>query len=203
MKDYKGHKVFNPFYLFYLEGPWRDEWQQPEAVIKALKLSEGTTIADIGAGGGYFAEKLSKRVGKSGRVYATDVQEIMISKLQDRAKDHRLHNMTVIRSTFEDSGVPEKTCDIAFFSSVYKEIENRVTYMKNLSRILKENGRVAIIEYRVDSPERGPEVQYRLPEAQVIKEMEAAGYALVEKYDFLPREYFLVFGLRTSAEPVL
>lgn len=195
MKEYKGHKVFNPIYLIYLEGPWRDSWQLPGEVIKALRLREGMTIADIGAGGGYFAEKFSKRVGPTGRVYATDVQEVMLRRLRARAKNHKLRNVTVLRSTFEDSGVPKGSCDIAFFSSVYKELTNRVTYMKNLGLILKEKGRVAIIEYRLETLDPGPEVQYRISESQVIEEMEAAGYRLLEKFDFLPREYFLVFGL--------
>jgi len=198
MRNYEGHKVFNPFYLFYLESSWRDGWQKPEEVVKALRLSPGDVIADIGAGGGYFTEKFSRSVGDAGRVYATDVQKIMIRKLHDRVKNRSLRNVTVVVGAFDDPRLPDQSCDIAFFSSVYKEIEDREAYMRKLGRGLKPGGRVAIIEYRLDAPEPGPEVGARLPEERVIQEMDAAGYTLAERFDFLPREYFLVFVLKEN-----
>ncbi len=198
MLYYEGHKVFNPFYLFYLESSWRDGWQKPGEVIKALRLSPGDVIADIGAGGGYFTEKFSRSVGDAGRVYATDVQKIMIRKLHDRVKSRSLRNVTVVVGAFDDPRLPDQSCDVAFFSSVYKEIDGREAYMRKLGRGLKPGGRVAIIEYRLDAPEPGPEVSARLPEERVIREMGAAGYALAERFDFLPREYFLVFALKES-----
>jgi len=194
MTDYHGHKVFNPFYLFYLESPKRDQWQMPERVLAALRVSEGQVVADIGAGGGYFTEKFSRRVGTNGHVYATDVQDVMIRKLTKRVKRRGLGNVTVVRGDFDDPRLPAGVCDLAFFSSVYKEISDRATFLKRLHPVLKPAGRVAILEYRPDADAPGPPRAYRLPEAQVVAELEEAGYRLVERFDFLPREYFLVFA---------
>lgn len=193
MREKDGHTLFNPAYLFYLESRSRDQWQMPDDVLNTLQVREGEVVADIGAGGGYFTEKLAKRVGPSGRVYATDVQDIMIRKLNKRVVKRGLTNVTVIRAGFQDPMLPNASCDLAFFSSVYKEIDDRVAYMETLRQALKENGRVAILEYRPNEESPGPPKQYRLAEPAIIAEMNAAGYALAERHDFLPRECFLVF----------
>ena len=193
MREYEGHHVFNPVYLFYLESRQRDAWQKPEEVIHALALPAGASVADIGAGGGYFTEKLARAVGSTGRVYATDVQPTMIRKLQRRVEKRSLTNVTVIHSGFDDPGLSEQSCDLAFFSSVYKEIDDRVEYMKRLRRALKAGGRVAILEYRPDTDAPGPEKKDRLPESQVLDELKAAGYRRIQRFEFLPREYFLIF----------
>ena len=193
MRDYEGHHVFNPVYLFYLESSERDAWQKPDEVIQALALPPAASVADVGAGGGYFTEKLARAVGSSGRVYATDVQPVMIRKLRRRVEKQSLTNVTVIHSGFDDPGLPAQSCDLAFFSSVYKEIDGRVEYMKRLRYALKAGGRVAILEYRPNADAPGPEKKDRLPESQVVDELEAAGYRLEQRFEFLPREYFLVF----------
>lgn len=194
MKDYAGHRVFNPMYLFYLEWGLRDKWQKPDEVITALELPPSAVVADIGAGGGYFTEKFSAAVGPSGRVYATDVQEVMIKRLGKRVGRRGLGNVSVVRGGFHDTMLPESCCDLAFFSSVYKEIDARISYMRNVRRILKPGGRVAILEYRRDVDAPGPEPGSRLAQEQVIDEMQSAGFVLLKSLDFLPREYFLVFG---------
>jgi ubiquinone/menaquinone biosynthesis C-methylase UbiE len=194
MTDYRGHRVFNPFYLFYLESPRRDKWQMPQQVLDALRVSEGQVVADIGAGGGYFTEKFSRRVGTNGHVYATDVQPVMIRKLTKRVKRRALTNVTVVLGEFGDPKLPDNSCDLVFFSSVYKEISDRVSYMERVRWALKADGRVAILEYRPDASAPGPPRKYRLAEEQVVTELEAAGFRLVERFDFLPREYFLVFA---------
>ncbi len=194
MHNYEGHRVFNPVYLFYLESPQRDAWQKPDEVIQALALPPGASVADIGAGGGYFTEKLAQAVGPSGRVYATDVQPIMIRKLERRAEKHGLANVIVIHSGFQDTDLPARSCDLVFFSSVYKEIDHRVDYLKRLRPALKPGGRVAVIEYRPDAEGPGPPKPDRLTEARVLEEFDAAGFRCVQRFGSLPREYFLVFA---------
>jgi predicted methyltransferase len=195
MRPYQGHVVFNPLYLFYLESPSRDRWQKPAEVLQALQLAQGHVVADIGAGGGYFTEKLQQRVGPAGHVYTTDVQEVMLKKLRKRFAQPGHANVTVIHATFDDPRLPPGACDLALFSSVYKEIQGREAYMKKVRNALKPGGRVAILEYRPDDRSPGPPRRYRLPESQVIAEMQAAGFVLRQRFDFLPREYFLVFGV--------
>ncbi|MBL7203904.1 MAG: methyltransferase domain-containing protein [Desulfobacteraceae bacterium] len=194
-----GHRIFNPEYLWYLESEDRYRWQKPDQVIEALELSEGDIIADIGAGGGYFTEKFSKRVGKSGHVYAVDVQDIMITLLKERVNKDKLDNVTVIKGRFETPMLPSKSVDIAFFSSVYKEISERIEYMKEVRKSLKRDGRVAILEFYKDGGFAGPEYGDLMYESQVIEELEKAGFVLTRSFDFLPEEYFLLFGIKDDA----
>ena len=191
--DYKGHMVFNPDYLWYLESPSRDTWQKPDQVIKTLHISPRDVVADIGAGGGYFTERFSKTVGPFGLVYATDVQDVMLEDLKKRANARGLHNVKVVRGAFDNPMLPENSCDLVFFSSVYKEIDNRVDYMRKVRRVLKPGGRVAIIEYRPGATVVGPPPEMRLSSEQVKGELAASGFTLGKEYDFLPREYFLIF----------
>jgi arsenite methyltransferase len=200
MRQYEGRTVFNPIYLFYLESKSRDDWQMPNKVMDTLRVAPGQVVADVGAGGGYFTEKLSKRVGPAGRVFATDVQTTMVKKLHRRVREAQLTNVTVVAAGFDDPSLPARSCDLVFFSSVYKEIEGREAYMKRLQPALKPEGRVAILEYRPDDPNPGPPKQYRLSEAEIVTEMQAAGYHLVESFDFLPRECLLVFRVSGGQE---
>ncbi|MCF8143330.1 MAG: methyltransferase domain-containing protein [Deltaproteobacteria bacterium] len=193
MIEMEGHRVFNPEYTWYLESEDRDRWQKPDQVIEALQIPEGAVIADIGAGGGYFTERFSNQVGKRGHVYAVDVQDVMIGLLKKRVKDRNLENVTVIKGKFETPMLPCHAMDIAFFSSVYKEIDDRIQYMKEVRRSLKPGGQVAIIEFYRDRGLLGPELADRLSETQVIDEMRSAGFVLIQRFDFLPKEYFLLF----------
>jgi arsenite methyltransferase len=200
MIELEGHRVFNPEYLWYLESENRDQWQKPDQIIQALQLPEGAIIADIGAGGGYFTERFSKRVGRFGHVYAVDVQDIMITLLKERIRNNKLENVTVIKGKFETPMLPLHAIDVAFFSSVYKEIGERVRYMKEVRRSLKPDGRVAIIEFYKDRGFIGPELADRLYETQVIDEMNRSGFVLIQRFDFLPKEYFLLFGIVDETE---
>jgi ubiquinone/menaquinone biosynthesis C-methylase UbiE len=199
MIDYEGHRVFNPRYLWALESQKRDRWQQPDRVLETLALPEGAAVADIGAGGGYFAERFSRWVGPAGRVYATDVQEPMLARLRQRVAERDLANVEVVAAAFDDPTLPDACCDLIFFSSVYKEIDGRVDYLRKLRPALRAGGRVAILEFRPRTFGAGPPRDVRLPPEQVVDELAEAGFALVESYDFLPREYFLVFAPANGA----
>lgn len=190
-----GYRVFNPRYLFYLESEKRAEWQKPDEVLAALDLSPANGIADIGAGGGYFSARFARQLGEGGRVYAVDVQDAMIERLRERVIAESLDNVQVIKAAFDDPNLPENSCDLVFLSSVYKEIVDRPAYMRKVRPALRPGGRIAILEYRVDERAPGPPRAMRLSPEQITMEMESAGFHLVEEYDFLPRENFLVFAV--------
>lgn len=191
-----GHRVFNPLYLFYLDGRSRDAWQQPERVIDALALAPDAVVADVGAGSGYFTERFARRLGAGGFVYATDVQEEMLDRLRARVAHKRLANVSVVIARFDDPSLPEACCDLVFLSSVYKEIDERIVYMEKVRRVLRPSGRVAILEYRPDWEGPGPPRADRLSPESVTLEMAAAGFELRGQHDFLTRQYFLVFARR-------
>jgi ubiquinone/menaquinone biosynthesis C-methylase UbiE len=201
MVEREGHRVFNPAYLWWLDSRCRDAWQEPEAVLDALAIPKGAVVADIGAGSGYFAEPLADRVGPAGLVYATDVQDEMIEALDQRVAEHGLDNVRVVRATFDDPTLPQTCCDLVFFSSVYKEIDGRVDYMKKVARLLRPGARVAILEFRPGAPGGGPPPGDRLAPETVARELANAGYTLVATRDFLPRQYLLVFTWTAHLQP--
>jgi arsenite methyltransferase len=194
MHERDGHRVFNPVYTFALEGDDREEWQRPEELMDALQIGPGSRVADVGAGSGWFTERLARRVGPSGVIYASDVQPEMISKLRERVAQLELANVRIIEARYEDARLPPAASDVVVFLHVYKEISERVPYMKRVLPALAPGARVAIVEFEPDAGGRGPPRKYRLARTTVISELEHAGYRLVQEHDFLPRQYFLVFA---------
>jgi ubiquinone/menaquinone biosynthesis C-methylase UbiE len=166
----------------------------PNEVMDALTISESDVVADIGAGGGYFTRRFSDRVGPGGRVYASDVQREMIDQLTARDTEAGYDNVEIVLSEFEDPRLPPGCRNLAFSGNVYKEIVNRSAYIVRLRSILKPEGRVAIMGFRPVDGFPGPPEDVRLSREQVIQEIEEAGFQLTESFDFLFRQYLLVFA---------
>lgn len=172
------------------DDPKRDAWQKPHEVIQALALKPDAVVADIGAGTGYFATRLAHRVPK-GRVYAVDTEPDMVRHLNERAQRNGLKNLSAVTGTPNDPRLPQKA-DLVLLVDVYHHIGERERYFSKLSGNLKPGGRVAIIDFRMDSPE-GPPKAARIEPERVKAEMKRAGYELAQEHAFLPRQYFLVF----------
>jgi len=172
------------------DDPKRDEWQKPHEVIQALRLKPDSVVADLGAGTGYFAARLANML-RNGRVYAVDIEPDMVKHLAKRAKDEQLPNLIAVQASPEDARLPAKV-DLVLLVDVYHNIGARKAYFKKLRGALKPGGRVAIIDFRLDSPE-GPPKDARVSPRQIKAEMKAAGYTLAQEHGFLPRQNFLVF----------
>jgi predicted methyltransferase len=173
------------------DDPKRDAWQKPHEVIQALALKPDAVIADIGAGTGYFAARLAHMTPK-GRVYAVDSEPAMVKHLAERAKREGLNNLVPLPAKPNDPALPEKV-DLAMFVDVYHHIESRERYFRQLAGSLKPDGRVAVIDFRMDSPV-GPPRAARIEPERVKAELAKAGYSLAQEHVFLPNQYFLVFA---------
>ena len=172
------------------DDPERDAWQKPHQVIQALGLRPDAVIADIGAGTGYFAVRFANMV-PAGKVYAVDVEADMVRYLAERAKKEKRPNLVAVKGAAGDPRLPEKA-DLVVLVGVYHHIEQRERYFRALAASLKPGGRIAVIDFRMDSPS-GPPKSARVAPERVKAELAAAGYALSEEHGFLPRQYFLVF----------
>jgi SAM-dependent methyltransferase len=172
------------------DDPERDAWQKPHQVIHALGLAPDAAVADIGAGTGYFSARLANML-KNGRVYAVDIEPGMVKHLAERAKREGLANLLPVAGAAESPRLPAKV-DLALLVDVYHHVDDRERYFRDLRKSLKPGGRVAIIDFRLDSPD-GPPREARIAPEQVKAEMKKAGYALLEEHPFLPRQYYLVF----------
>lgn len=172
------------------DDPERDAWQKPHEVLQALKLAPDASVADIGSGTGYFAVRLAHVVPK-GRVYGVDAEPDMVRYLAERAKREGLANLTAVAAKPNDPGIPSAV-DLVILVDTYHHVPDRERYFRNLQKSLKPGGRLAIIDFTLDSPV-GPPKRARIPADMVKKELARAGYALAEEHAFLPNQYFLVF----------
>jgi predicted methyltransferase len=172
------------------DDPKRDAWQKPHEVIQALALKPDAVIVDIGSGTGYFSARFANMVPQ-GRVYGVDTEPDMVKYLAERARREGLKNITAIAGAPDDPRLPEKA-DLIILVDVYHHIGNREQYFSRLQKSLKPGGRLAVIDFRMDSPE-GPPRSARLAPEQVKAELKRAGYALAQEHGFLPNQYFLVF----------
>jgi arsenite methyltransferase len=177
------------------EGISRDEWQQPQKVIAALKLQPGAVVSDLGAGGGYFTFRLADAVGPGGKVYAVDVDPDMVELVAKVAKDKGQSNIETILAKPENPLLPEAGVDLIFTSNTYHHIGDRVAYFSNLRRFLRPGGRVAIVEFDRRGWLEGL-LRHYTPSEFIQREMDQAGYRLQENLDFLDRQSFLIFTPR-------
>jgi SAM-dependent methyltransferase len=172
------------------DDPERDAWQKPHEVIQALAPAPAARVADLGAGTGYFAARLANML-PMGRVYAVDIEPDMVRYLAERAKREGLRNLAAVQGKPDDPALPEKV-DLVLLVDVYHHIEDRTRYFRKLAGLLRPDGRVAIVDFKLDSPQ-GPPRAARVAREAVLQEMTAAGYALAAEHRFLPYQYFLVF----------
>ena len=172
------------------DDPERDAWQKPHDVIRSLALKPGARVADLGAGTGYFSARLANMLPQ-GRVYAVDIELDMVRYLEARAKRENLRNLTAVAGAPDDPRLPEKV-DLILLVDVYHHIEDRARYFRKLRASLRPGGRIAVIDFTLDSPQ-GPPRAARLAPETVKAEMQSAGHVLAAEYPFLPYQYFLIF----------
>jgi ubiquinone/menaquinone biosynthesis C-methylase UbiE len=174
------------------EGASRDDWQQPQRVIQSLQIAPGASIADLGAGSGYFTFRLAEAAGPGGRVYAVDVDEDMTSLIEAKARERGVKNIETVLARPDDPNLPRSSIDLVFTSNTYHHIEDRVGYFRALRAALRPGGRVAIIEFNGQSSLTGLFGHYT-PSESIKREMAEAGYRLAQEFEFLDRQSFLIF----------
>jgi len=186
-------RLFPPEFLSLLEAPDRDQWQKPEQIMDALGIAEGMTVADLGAGSGWFTIRLARRVGPNGLVYAEDIQREMIEAVSRRIERERLTNVVTVLGTESDPRLP-KPVDAVLIVDVYHEIEDPVALLKNVVRYLKPQGRVGVVGFLPGGGGPGPAPEDRVDPAAVIRTASTAGLQLIDRETVPPFVFLLVFG---------
>jgi len=177
------------------DDPARDAWQKPNEVLDALHLERTSRVADLGAGTGYFSVRIAKRVPE-GKLFAVDIEPDMLRYLRERAHHEHLDVIVPILASVDSANLPEPV-DLVLVVDTYHHIDNRIAYFAKLKTSLRPNGRLAIVDFKADSPD-GPPPEHRVSPEKVSAELNAAGYSLVATHQFLPRQYFLVFQGKAS-----
>jgi arsenite methyltransferase len=180
-------------YIAMLENPQRDAEQKPDEVIAALDLKAGETLADIGAGSGYFSFRFARKLGDSGRVYAVDINPDMILHMNRHIRDNKIKNVTTILSTPDDPLLQDTSINRFFICDTWHHIQNRPQYIAHMKKMLKPGGQIIIVDYKKKQLPVGPPPEMKLAKKEVISEMEGNGFKLAKEHAFLPYQYFLVF----------
>jgi 2-polyprenyl-3-methyl-5-hydroxy-6-metoxy-1,4-benzoquinol methylase len=188
-------RLFPPQDLGLLEGPDRDAWQKPEQIMDALAIAEGASVADIGAGAGWFTIRLARRVGPNGTVYAQDVQRQMLEAIRRRVSREGLRNVETRLGAGSDPNLPRGALDAVLVVDVYPEVEDRVTFLKNLAAALKPTGRIGVVNYKPGKGGPGPvgNEGVRVEATIVEADARAAGLRVLSRA-VLPFQYLLVLG---------
>jgi ubiquinone/menaquinone biosynthesis C-methylase UbiE len=179
--------------LSIFEDPGRDQRLQIDRVMDLLHLRPGSTVADIGAGGGWFSVRAAKRVTPTGSVIAEDINPSYLNSIRDRATREHLPNIHPLLGTPDDPSLTPNSLDAALMLKVYHEIARPQLVLANLRAALKPGARFGIIDRNGNGADHG------LNEPILRAEVEQAGFKQVARYDFTKadgQDYFLIFEKR-------
>ena len=174
--------------LSIFEDPSRDENLQINRVMDLLKIKSGSTVADIGAGSGWFTVRAARRVGANGKVYAVEINQDYLKYIEDRAATEKLANIRTVLGKEDDPMLPPGSIDAVLILKTYHEIAQPILLLAHLREAMRPEALLGIIDRNGNGKDHG------IDRGVVIKEAEEAGFSLVEQYDFVKPDgidYFL------------
>ena len=162
-------------------------------VLRSLGVREGKAVADLGCGPGFFTLPASELVGPTGKVYAVDVQQEMVDDLRARLAQQGIANVAVRRSSELEPSIPPRSVDLALLAFVLHEIDQRSSFLLAAKRLLRDDGRIAVIEWEKIETPVGPPVEVRIKPEEIIADATAAGLDLEEQRSLHEWHYLLTF----------
>jgi len=181
-------------YAASLLDPKRDEWQRPAEVVKALGLSAGQVVCDVGAGPGYFTLPLAAAVGPAGLVYAVDVEPALLAILRDRLGQGTARNVIPVLSLPDDPLLPPAACDVVLVVDTFHHFKDGVAFLWRLGASLKPGGRIVNVDFHKRETPVGPPMAARISREDFLATAKSAGLAVLGEQDFLPHQYLVVVG---------
>ena len=178
--------------------PWldrreREDEENPDLAMRLIRVQRGSTVADIGAGSGYFTTRLARAVGSGGKVYAVDIQQGMLDLLQKTLARDRLTNVIPVLGAVDDPRLPAEALDLVLMVDVYHEFSAPQTMLQHMKRALKPGGRLVLLEYRAEDPDVPILPDHKMTKAQVRTEIEHEGFRQQRVFDDLPRQHLFIF----------
>lgn len=177
-------------YIKLLESERRIEGLQIDRVIESLKIRPGAKVADLGSGSGLFTRPMAKKAGAKGVVYAIDIDPKLLEHVAKTSQAQNLANVKTVLAAEDDPKIPEKVDLIAIIDTLH-HIGNQPTYLKQLRKYLRKNGRIAIIDFSKQWPAGHESMVYKL--SDLDKWMKDAGFKRVEQFDFLDNDFFVIY----------
>jgi predicted methyltransferase len=185
--------VMGPAGAPWLVRPERESEEQPDKALDALHIERGSTVADIGAGVGYFTWRLAMRVGTAGLVYGEDIQASMLANLAKNMRDRRIANVRAVLGTIDDPKLPPNSIDLALLVDVYHEFSEPEKMLDHIRDALKPNGRLVLLEYRAEDPSVPILPEHKMTVATVRAEVEPEGLRFDQAIEVLPQQHIIVF----------
>lgn len=177
------------------ERPGREVYDKREQILAATGVRPGMTVADVGAGTGLYTRLFAKAVGPKGQVYAVDISKKFIDNILRTAREQGLNNVKGIVNSQTDVNLPAGAVDLVFLSDTYHHFEQPKPILASIHRALKPGGVLVVIDFRREPGKSSAWVMEhtRLGKEQAAREIEAAGFEVIEDRDFLKDNYFLKF----------
>lgn len=186
--------MFGHEHAAWLEREGRNELERPDEVIAAMHLHDGSVVAEIGCGTGFFSRRLAKAVGPRGKVYAEDIQPEMLDLLQKYAAGEGAPNIITVLGTETDPKLPKGQMDWILLVDVYHELQEPAPMLARIREALKPGGQVALVEYRAeDDSAKHISPAHRMSVEQVLREWRPAGFELAQRIETLPSQHLFLF----------
>jgi precorrin-6B methylase 2 len=178
----------------WLERPERQEEERTDLLLGALRLKPGETVADVGAGTGYFSWRMAQRVGEAGKIYAVEIQQEMLDLLMGNMRKRGVDGRVVpILGTMQDPKLPAESLDTILLVDVYHEFDFPYEMTRGMLRALKPGGRLVLVEYRGEDRYVPIKPLHKMTVDQVKKEMSAHALTFERTISTLPWQHILVF----------
>ena len=185
-------QVMSHYGIEWLERPERDFEENTIALLKNLNLKPGMKVADIGAGSGYHSRLIAKQIG-NGKVYAVDVEQEMIAYLNERIQREKISNIQPVLGSETSVLLPAESIDLMLLVDVYHEFSFPYEMGTSMYNALKPNGKIVLVEFRMEDDAVPIKTIHKMSESQAIKEMKKAGFSLEKNYTNLPWQHCMVF----------
>jgi ubiquinone/menaquinone biosynthesis C-methylase UbiE len=177
----------------WLERSEREAEENPTRAIELLKLDKGMTVADVGAGVGYYSIRMAEVVGPNGKILATEIQPEMLQILKRRIREKKADNVEPILSSEHDPKLPDACCDVILLVDVYHEFSQPIEMLAKLRTALKKDGRLILLEYRKEDPYVPIRPEHKMSIKEAKFEVEAEGFKLDQVIGELPWQHVLIF----------
>jgi len=176
----------------WLDRPEREREEAPSKAIAALDIPAGAVVADVGAGSGYYTVRLAKVVGPTGRVVATDLQPGMLALIREKVAREKLSNVEIVQGRADDPVLPGAAFDLILMVDVYHELASPQVFVRKLKEALKPDGRLVLIEFRLEDPRVPIREEHKMSVSQVRQELGADGFQIERVIDVLPWQHIIV-----------
>jgi SAM-dependent methyltransferase len=177
----------------WLVRPERETEENVDLALDLIGIQPGQAVAEVGAGVGYVVLKMSKRVGTTGRVFANDIQQPMLSRLKETTTRLGIRNVVLILGDVDDPKLPADRMDLVILVDVYHEFSQPQKMLRGIRSALKADGRLVLLEYRKEDPSIPILPDHKMSVPEVKAEVEPEGFRLAETIEKLPRQHILIF----------